>query len=252
MTRPVVSNLAYALGLLAMLSGCSETPVAQPVTTTTASGRSSAPPADQVANRGNALVRAVHAIPGGAAVDFFAAGTKAFPGVDYKTVTPYSELPGARTTFVVRPAGMDTAAPLAEESEGLGHGMHYTVIASPGEDGEAAVMRVVADDLRQPEVGKARVRLIHAAPDAGPLEIRFQGQRTSLFEKVTFDGSTGYVLVDPMSAAIEIRQVGLTDLMASLPPVTLTAGSNYTLVLAGRARSGTLELVTIEDQLGAP
>lgn len=252
MTSPFASRCARALVVLALLSGCGETPPAQPVTTTTAGGQVIAPPADQVANRGNALVRAVHAIPGGAAVDLFADGRKAFPGISFQTVTPYTELPGSRTPFVVRPAGMDTAAPLAEQSEGLSNGRHYTVVVSSGEGGEAAVVRIVADDLRPPDAKTARVRLIHATPDAGALDVHLQGRRAPLYENITFGGRADYVVVEPLSAGIEIRQHGLTDLMASLPQVTIAPGRNYTFVLTGRARSGTLEVIAIEDYLGAP
>lgn len=245
----LISTTCVALVIAAAACGGSNEQ-AQPVTTSTPGGQSTAPPAQQAAKRDNALVRAVHAIPAAASVDIFAGDTKAFAGLNYKAVTPYMELPGERTTFKVRPAGMDTADPLADNSEGLDDGEHYTVVASPGEDGKAAVLRVVADDLKRPDEGKARVRLIHAASDAGDIDVYVRGQRDALFDKLTFSGNADYTTIDPATTTIDIRQDGRDEAMVSLPNMTFDAGKSYTLVLTGRARSpGKLELIRIEDQI---
>jgi hypothetical protein len=115
------------LTLLALLlvTACSrEANQNQPVTTTTNAGTSSAPPATEVKQRGNALVRVIHAIPGGRAVDVFADDKKLFNNIAYKTTSTYEEASAERHTFRIRPAGQETAQPLAENSEGLSDGRH--------------------------------------------------------------------------------------------------------------------------------
>src|ERR687888_1627086 len=132
-------KLRAALGLVALLivTACSsESNQNQPVTTTTNAGTSNAPPATEVKQRGNALVRVIHAVPGGPSVDVFADDTKVFSGIAYKTTSPYKEVSGERHTFRIRPAGQDTAPPLAQNSEGLSDGKHYTVVAMAGSDGK--------------------------------------------------------------------------------------------------------------------
>src|SRR5205809_222729 len=107
------------LTLLALLlvTACSrEANQNQPVTTTTNAGTSSAPPATEVKQRGNALLRVIHAIPGGQAVDVFADDKKVFDNIAYKTTSPYEEIPAERHTLRIRPAGQNTAQPLAELS----------------------------------------------------------------------------------------------------------------------------------------
>ncbi len=224
----------------------------QPVTTTTNTGSSTAPPASQVEERDNALVRVIHAIPGGAAVDVFADNTKAFSSVAYKTVTPYQELPEEQDTFSIRPAGMDTAQPLAQEDEGLDEGKHYTVIAHLADDGKGAGLRVINDDLKVPSAGKARVRVIHASPDAGDVDVYVQGRNDDdLFDGVEFGEGSSYEEVDPMTATLEVRPEGQRNVMLAIPNVRLEAGKNYTIVIAGHARTAPkLETIIVEDQIG--
>lgn len=81
-----------ALFALLLVTACSkESNQNQPVTTTTNAGTSNAPPATEVKQRGNALIRVIHAVPGGQAVDLFADEMKVFSGIAYKTTSPYKE-----------------------------------------------------------------------------------------------------------------------------------------------------------------
>ncbi|CAN5400798.1 hypothetical protein BH18ACI2_BH18ACI2_22310 [soil metagenome] len=238
---------------LALATACaSDANRNQPVTTTTNTGSSTAPPASQVEERDNALVRVIHAIPGGAAVDVFADNTKAFSSVAYKTVTPYQELPEEQDTFSIRPAGLDTAEPLAQADEGLDEGQRYTVIAHLTDDGKGAGLRVINDDLKMPSAGQARVRVIHASPDAGNVDVYVQGRDDDdLFDGVEFGGGSGYEEVEPMTATLEVRPAGQRNTMLTLPNVRFEAGKNYTIVLAGRARTAPkLEAIIVEDQIG--
>jgi hypothetical protein len=59
------------------------------------------------------LVRVVSAIPGGARLDLFVDGHKLADAVEYKTITPSVEVPSGRHGFILRPAGLRTAGPLA-------------------------------------------------------------------------------------------------------------------------------------------
>jgi hypothetical protein len=145
---------------------CSSEPKqTQPVTSKTDSGTSTAPPAKEVAQRNNALVRVINAVPGATSLDVFADDQKVFESVSFKTTTPYKELSDNRHTFRVRPAGQNSAQPVAENSEGLSGGKHYTIVLMPGTN-DKTTMNVVNDNITQPS-DKAQVRVINASPDAG-------------------------------------------------------------------------------------
>jgi hypothetical protein len=245
-------RLRAILGVLALMlmAGCSrESNQNQPVTTTTNAGTSSAPPATEVKQRGNALVRVIHAVPAGPSVDVFADDTKVFTGIAYKTTSPYKELSGERHTFRLRPAGQDTAQPLAENSEGLSDGKHYTVIAMADANAKPTLY-VYNDDLVPPSSGKAKVRIVHAAADAGEIDVYSKTGDKKLFGGVNALTVTSYSELDPMSGTLEVRPEGSNNAVLTIPNVKFNAGETYTIVLTGKAKGAPkLEAIVIEDKL---
>lgn len=259
--QPISNNYAIAHlvgGLLigaALATACerAETRTA-PVTTTTPEGSSTAPAAAAASSRNEALVRVVHAIPFGSAMDVYAGDLLAFDGVGFKSVTRYRALDGKRYAFALRPAGMTNAKPLATNTEGLEDGRYYSVFALPG-DGRTAHLRVVADRLDRPANGQARLRVVHAGHGLERVEIRFSGASDALLSGVAFRDVTDYHDVAAMTGAIEVGSAGKTVLM--LPNAHLEAGRFYTMVIVGRAQPPAkadgggppLEAFIIEDQL---
>jgi Domain of unknown function (DUF4397) len=237
--------------VLAMFIGCSrEAQQNQPVRTTTDQGSSSAPAAKQSAERDKALVRVVHAVPNGPKVDVFADETLAFTDVSYKTVTPYKEFPDDRLTFRARSAGQATTDPLAENSEMLNGGRHYTVIAMVDDAGKNA-LRVLSDDLTPPRQDQARVRVINASPHVGEIDVVAKDRNKEIFNGVNFGSEAGYKEVEPMTGALEVRREGKKEVLTTIPSQKWQAGKTYTIILTGPGPGrGQLEAIAIEDQIG--
>src|SRR5262245_58201025 len=170
-----VFSLIIAMALPWMVACTSESQRTEPVTTTTEKGASTAPPAKEAEKANKALVRVVNALPGPAPVDAFIGDTKEFSNVAYKAVTPYKETPDVQKQFVIRPAGKDSAQPLAQNTEGISGGDHYTAIAMPASDGQPT-LKVVSDNLTPPPSGKASVRVINASPDADEVDVFIKGK----------------------------------------------------------------------------
>src|SRR5918996_1782247 len=250
MNSKMKSRAVLALFALLLVAACSrEANQNQPVTTTTNSGTSSAPPATEVKQRGNALVRVIHAVPGSAAVDVFADDTKVFTGIAYKTTSPYKEVSGERHTFRIRPAGQDTAQPLAENSEGLSDGRHYTVTAT-ADANATPTLYIYDDDLVPPSSGKAKVRVIHASADAGEVDVYAKQGNKKLFGGVNALSQTSYTEVDPMAATLEVRPEGQNNAVLTIPNAKFNAGDTYTIVLTGKAKGAPkLEAMVIQDKL---
>ncbi len=245
----------YALGALVLsllVAACGDRAAQnQTVVTTTDAGTSSAPLASEVGNRNNALVRFVHAIPGVAATDLFAGDTKTFSNVSYKAVTPYKELPTERQMIRLRLAGQDTAQPLAENSERFSAGGHYTVIAYSEGDRSSAELQFVADGFAPPSSGKAKVRVILAAPDVGDVDVYVGGRSEALSTNIGFASKPSYAEVDPLTGALEVRLAGKNIAALTLPSVRFEAGRMYTVMVVGRAEGASkLEAVIIEDHFG--
>jgi hypothetical protein len=251
MNKYLKLRAALMLTALLLVAACSsESNQNKPVTTTTNAGTSNAPPATEVKQRGNALVRFIHAVPSGPSVDVFADDAKVFNGIAYKSTSPYKEVSGERHTFRIRPAGQDTAQPLAENSEGLSDGKHYTVVAWADANGKPALY-IVDDDLVPPTSGKAKVRIIHASADAGEVDVYAKEGNKKLFGGVNALKATGYSEFDPVSGAVEVRPEGKTNALVTIASAKFGAGEIYTIVVAGKAK-GTpkLEAMIVEDKLG--
>ena len=244
-------KIISVLAALLLLAACSnEANVNQPVKTTN-SGTSTAPPAAAEKSKGNALVRVIHAVPGGPSVDVFADDQKVFSDVSFNKVTPYKEISGERHTFRLRAAGKDNDTPLAENSEGLGDGRHYTVVAEAGADNKPTLY-VYTDDLVPPPAGKASVRVINASDAEVDVYAREKNDR--LFSGVNALKETSYSNVDPVAGALEVRAAGQTNALVAVPAARLEAGRLYTVLITGRAQGAPKVAATvIEDQLmGAP
>jgi Domain of unknown function (DUF4397) len=257
------------LALVLLAGACSrESQQTQPVTTTTEEATSTAPPAKEVEKRGKTLVRFIHAMPGNPVLDVFADDAKAFVNITYKTVTPYKELAGKlpptptvaevsapsnklQFTFRIRPVAHDTTPPLAENSEVLTPGNHYTVIALPGAEGKKPSLKITSDDLTPARSDKARVRVIHASSDAGEVDVYAKERDKALFDGVNFESEAGYKEVEPMTATLEVRPKGKKNTLATASKVKWEAGKTYTIIVTGRAKGAPkLEAITVEDQLG--
>lgn len=221
-----------------------------PVTTRTAAGTWTAPTAAEAAGRDNALVRVIEAIPARATLDLFAGGQKIFDNLEYKAVTPYREVPAARATFRLRPAGMDTAEPLAEATQQLRAGRHYTVVAMPGEDTRAASLQIFEDPMELPDEGQTRVRIVHASPDAGRLDVHVPGRGEPLVAGLDFQAVSKFTDMAAAATPLDIRPAERTESMLKIHDVNLSTDGVYTIVVIGRTRiEPPLETLVIEDRI---
>ena len=244
----------FMLALLPVMLaiGCSSEPKqSQPVITKTDAGTSTAPPAREAEKRDNALVRVINAGSGTQTFDVFADDKKLFDDVSFKSVTPYTEISDIRHAFRVREAGHETSQPLAEKSESLSGGKHYTIVVMPGTNDKTSLY-VFNDNLTPPPPEKAEVRVIHASPDAGEVDVVAKQGNKKLFTGVNFEKETSYADVDPMTSTIEVRPEGQDKALASVANTKFEKGKIYTIIVAGRAKGAPkLQAVMIEDRLGA-
>lgn len=250
--RPAVATLV-AVALAALAGGaCRGEPAEAPVRTTTASGSRTAPSAAQAADRDRALLRVVSAIPGVSRLDLFLEGEKMAEGLEYKIITPYQEVPSGRQALRLRPAGLDTADPLAEEHAQFRAGRHYTAVVMPGEEGRAAAVKVFEDPMDVPEAGRASVRVIHVSADAGRVDVHVQQLQDPLAAGLDFQDVSEFTALEP-PAVLELRPAGRSETMLRLPDLRLADGGMYTVVVIGRTRTDPpLEALLLEDRIASP
>lgn len=253
--------ILLAVAPLLLAAACaSESNQDQPLTTTTAAGTSTAPPAKEVGQRKNALVRFIHAVPGLAAVDLSANDAKVSGETRYKAATPYVEISADDQVFRLRLAGQEGAEPLAEEKKGFSAGSHYTVIAVPKnataifskDTGQSsAELRFIDDGLVAPVSGKVKVRVIDASPDLSELDVYVLGRTEALLKGIKFASETNYAEVEPVQGVIEVRRAGENAATLNVPEVRLEAGKFYTIIVVGQTKgTAKLEAIIVEDQFG--
>ena len=245
-TRAFITAVA-ALAICA--AGCDRTETSTaPVTSTTPSGTSTGPSPAAARHRDEALVRVVHATPGGFQLDLFAGDLVLFDGLGFKSVTPYRALDGKRYAFALRPAGMTQAKAISSNTEGLRDGSFYTAFAMPGADGHSPTLRIVNDHLDTPTAGKAQLRIVHAGVGAGEIDVR-EGSGQTLFDGVDYQSVTDYREVTPVNGVIQIIGNGDESVLSSFN-THLDAGRFYTILIVGSA-TGTpkIEAFLIEDAL---
>jgi len=239
-------------GLTLLAAGaCSGKPPDAPVRTVTPAGSWTAPSARQAADRDRALLRVVSAMPGLSRLDLFVESQKIAGGVEYKSITPYMEVPSGRSALRLRPAGMETAEPLAEEAEQLRAGHYYTVIVMPGKHNDpAAAIRIFEDPMDAPDENHVKVRVIHAAADAGRMDVHMQGRAEALVSGLEFQRPSDFSELEPSPATLELRPAQRTETMLRLPELRLSSGGMYTIVVVGRTRiEPPLETLVLEDRI---
>jgi hypothetical protein len=231
-----------SIGALTLGAACSGSKTETPVITKTATDQSVSPAGTETAERGKSLIRVVNALPKLSPIDLTAGDTTMFQSVGYKTVTPYTEIQDNVVNFKLRGAGQPNA--LTDNTETMMDGYRYTVVALPSNDG-GAKLRILRDEVAG-DPTKARLRVVHAAPGMGSVDVAAQGNTEPIFHNVAYGSEAGYRDIEPMSAVLEVRRDGGSRLIR-LEKMQFEAGKAYTIVIAGS--STRVEAITFDDSV---
>lgn len=193
-----------------------------------------------------AMVRVVHMSPGAPNVDVAVDGQRAFANLAFKAATEYAPVPAGRHNVRVTPANQ--AQPVVIDANlDLRASGQYTVVAT-GEG--TAIQSLVLDDNNAPPAGQAKVRFVHASPDAPAVDIAAQGGPV-LFRNVAFRGVGDYADVPAGTYTIEVRPAGQQTAVLTVPNVGLSAGQNVTIFAAGKVADQTVAAVPVAYQSSA-
>jgi hypothetical protein len=205
-------------------------------------------PAGAVTQESQALVRLVHLAPGAPTADVYVDGTRMLAAVPFKTASKYHRMPASAHTLTIRPAGSTpSSAPAASARVSVLPGAAYTVVLL-GVPQQLQV-RVAKDDFSAPPSGKAKLRIVNAAPQSPPLDIGVAGGPT-LFRNVTFGMISNFVTIQAGRFSMEVRAAGSSTVLFTQGASRLQAGAIITV--AGTITSaGKIEMLPILDAAGA-
>ncbi|TQQ81329.1 DUF4397 domain-containing protein [Halonotius terrestris] len=177
-------------------------------------------------------LRVAHASPDAPAVDVYVDGAKAVADLEFGSVTDYLEVPTGDREIAVNVAGTETTV--------FGP---VTVTLAAEDYSAVALGEVTSDDttftvsLLQDTNGanlddEARIRAVHASPDAPAVDVTVNDGALTVFEDLAFGESSGYAVVPAAEYNIEIRPAGGGDPVFETT-ATLAAGSTYTAFAEG-------------------
>jgi len=175
-------------------------------------------------------LRVLHASPDAPNVDVYADGAKVLANVPYPALSQYLSLPAGQHRIQVNAAGTTTT--VIDVSPTLVANTAYTAIAA----GFLANIEplLATDATTAAPSGQARLRVIHASPDAGPVDVLVNGQ--VVLSNVAFGAISNYLSVPAGTYTVEVNAAG-TSTTAITASVTLAAQSNYSAVAIGSVKT---------------
>ena len=177
-----------------------------------------------------ALLRVVNGVPGEPATDVMVGDQVAFDKVAFGTVTPYREFTTEAVTFRLRSSVPDNASPLAETTERLNAGKHYTLLAMPYDPGHVG-MTLLVDEVAPPTEGKAALRVMNASPEPGNVDVDLKGSGRALVSGPAGSSASGFVDVAPVQGTLVVHRA--RAVLARVPDARLEPGRRYTVLLLG-------------------
>ncbi|MXV63752.1 DUF4397 domain-containing protein [Natronorubrum sp. JWXQ-INN-674] len=148
-------------------------------------------------------VRVAHLSPDAPNVDVWVDGDPVLEDVPYRAVSDYLELPPETYDVMITAAG-DADTVVFDDAIEVGDG-DFTIAAlgELAEENQPFAPAVLEDDLSDPGEN-ARVRLVHASPDAPAVDVTAGDGETVLFEDAAF-GDAAAVEVPPDAYTLEVR-----------------------------------------------
>lgn len=182
-------------------------------------------------------------------VDVYVGDVVIAEGIEYGQATEFAAIPGEAQQIRVVPAGGAVADATVDLGENLQPGGAYqlTVSGLTSDDLSSWISGVDVSPL--PE-GQARVRVVHASPDLGEVDVAVTSDSVP-FEGINLGNQSGYVPFEAGDFIFQVRQAGQNTLLLENPdPVTLEPGTNYDIYVMGQSEAGTLAMVVYAAEVG--
>jgi LPXTG-motif cell wall-anchored protein len=200
-----------------------------------------------LAQGGEAQVRVAHLASDAPNVDIYVndAPVPELTNVPYGTVSPYLPLPAGTQNVKVYAAG-DTSAPVIEADVDLAGGAAYTVGAVGLVSDGSLAAQVYEDDLSSPAEGNSSLRVIHASPDAGPVDVVPEGGE-ALVSGLEFPNASPYAEVPAGTYTLNVNAAGTDQTAIQVPDATVESGGVYSAFAVGTAAAGNLDVILTAD-----
>ncbi|MCA9758161.1 MAG: DUF4397 domain-containing protein [Candidatus Eisenbacteria bacterium] len=192
-----------------------------------------------------AFVRVAHLSPDAPSVDVWVDGTVVLEDVDYREFSGYLDVGAGSHRIQVSPANQTT--PIVIDAQvSLSEGT-YTTIAATGRLADIGAL-VLADDLSR-DANAARVRFVHAGPDAPAVDITLT-DGTVLFPNVEFNEAASYLDVPGGTYDLQVRVAGTETVALSFGDVVLADNHTLSVFAVGLLGDGSLAATAAVESPG--
>jgi len=149
----------------------------------------------------DASIRVAHLSPDAPNVDVYVAGDAVLEDVPYRTVSDYLDIQSGTYQVMITAAGDMETVVYDQELEVPAGEFTIAALGELAEENQPFAVEVYEDDVSDPGE-EARIRLVHAAPDAPNVDVTAGGD--PLFTDVPF-GAAGSITVAPDDYTLEVR-----------------------------------------------
>ncbi|GEM_PF-156337 len=182
-----------------------------------------------------AKIRVIHTSYDASAVDVRLDDVVTMAALNYGNATTYTMVNSGLRNFVLTPAGAASPEILSVDLM-FQKNFEYTIFAL---DQLTLINAVSVVDLRSADAAMAKVRFVHALPDAPAVDVKSgSGASTAIFANAAFKDVTDYALLTPGGYSFVITGAGTTDELVVYNSTSLVAGGVYTIVVYGTFNSG--------------
>ncbi|MEW5924247.1 MAG: DUF4397 domain-containing protein, partial [Candidatus Zixiibacteriota bacterium] len=175
-------------------------------------------------------LRVIHASYDAPPVEVNVDGATAFTNLEYGATGGYARINSGTRNITVTPAG-ESSPVVIDVDVTLQTDRDYTVFAIGNLDNIEPIYTL---DVRTAITDKAKVRIIHASPDAPNIDLKFDsGSGTPLFSNVPYKQISDYTEIDPGTYTFAVTATGSTDEVLVFDPITFGQGQVFTIIVLG-------------------
>ena len=205
-----------------------------------------------IGQAGDACLNVIHASPDAPAVDVYVDGEKALGDLAFGATSGWVAVPAGEHNVQVTAVGTEIETAVIDADVTLEEGAAYEVAAiGLLAEIEPQVLQVNLSEIGDEDESMARVRVVHASPDAPAVDVAVKGGDV-LVEDLAFPEASDYLSVPATSYDLEVRPTGTTDVALDLPGVALEAGMVYSIYAVGQTADDTLAVLPVVATTMAP
>jgi hypothetical protein len=201
-------------------------------------------------------VRTVHLTPDAQAADVYVDGKLMQTDLAYKNISCYKDAAAGCRDFKLMPAGEECPT-FVDCRVKLDCNRHVTV-AAMGASSQDMRCVMYCDDLRV-DPCNAKVRIIHASPDAPSVDVAFaritrDGDVAEpcppgepQIKNLCFQDASCYEYLEPGNYEFQAMVSRTNTTALQIPEMTLCPGTNYTIFIIGQTRDNSLYAMSVVD-----